>query len=62
MSAPAAPKVLYTSADADRQGGALRCLFDMGNEIGDWGYQPILVLSEQQSSATSANDNGSTRT
>ena len=31
----------------DGQGGALRCLFDMGNEIGNWGYRPILVLSKQ---------------
>ena len=29
-----APTVLYTSADFDGQGGALRCLMDMGNEIG----------------------------
>ncbi len=39
-----APKILYTSSDADRQGGALRCLFDIGSEIGKWGYRPVMVL------------------
>jgi glycosyltransferase involved in cell wall biosynthesis len=58
MSAPPLPKVLYTSADADRQGGALRCLFDMGNEIGNWGYRPILVLSKEQGGSASADGNG----
>lgn len=48
-----APKVLYTSADADRQGGALRCLFDIGNEIGNWGFQPIFVLSKEQGGGSS---------
>ena len=45
VSTDAAPKILYTSADADLQGGALRCLFDMGNEIGNWGYQPVFGKS-----------------
>lgn len=62
LSAHAAPKVLYTSADADRQGGALRCLFDMGNEIGNWGYLPILVLSKDQVSSSPTRENGSVRT
>jgi len=43
-----APTVLYTSADFDGQGGALRCLMDMGNEIGAWGYRPMLALSDRQ--------------
>lgn len=60
--AHAAPKVLYTSADADRQGGALRCLFDMGNEIGNWGYRPILVLSKEQVDSSPTHENGSVRT
>ena len=50
-SAQTAPKILYTSADVDGQGGALRCLFDMGNEIGNWGYRPILALSTQVGSS-----------
>jgi glycosyltransferase involved in cell wall biosynthesis len=61
-NAHAAPKVLYTSADADRQGGALRCLFDMGNEIGNWGYRPILVLSKEQVDSSPTHENGSVRT
>ncbi len=56
------PKVLYTSADADSQGGALRCLFDMGNEIGNWGYQPILVLSQAQAGSSPTHEEGSVRT
>ena len=48
MSRAAEPTVLYTSADFDGQGGALRCLLDMGNEIGAWGYRPLLVLSDRQ--------------
>jgi len=48
MSGAAAPTVLYTSADFDGQGGALRCLMDMGNEIGEWGYRPMLALSDRQ--------------
>ena len=62
VSTDAAPKVLYTSADADRQGGALRCLFDMGNEIANWGYQPILVLSNAQVGSPPTHENGSLRT
>ena len=58
----AAPKILYTSADADRQGGALRCLFDMGNEIGNWGFRPILVLSKDQAGSSPTHENGSVRT
>ena len=48
MIETAAPTVLYTSADFDAQGGALRCLMDMGNEIGEWGYRPMLALSDRQ--------------
>jgi glycosyltransferase involved in cell wall biosynthesis len=55
------PKVLYTSADVDGQGGALRCLFDMSNEIGNWGYRPILVLSTRVGSSP-IHANGSMRT
>lgn len=55
------PKILYTSADADPQGGALRCLFDMGNEIAAWGYGPILAVSEQLASSP-IHVNGSVRT
>lgn len=62
VSANGVPKVLYTSADADRQGGALRCLFDMGNEIGNWGYRPILVLSKEHVGSSPAPENGSVRT
>ena len=62
VSADAQPKVLYTSADADRQGGALRCLFDMGNEIGNWGYQPVFVLSDEQAGSSPADGSGSVRT
>ena len=54
-------KVLYTSADSDGQGGALRCLFDMGNEIGNWGYRPIFVLSNEAGSSP-MNGNGRVRT
>src|SRR5918992_4856480 len=60
-SAQMAPKVLYTSADVDGQGGALRCLFDMGNEIANWGYRPILALSTQVGSSPT-HENGSMRT
>ena len=55
------PKVLYTSADADAQGGALRCLFDMGNEIGNWGYRPIFVLSNEADGSSPADGNGRVR-
>lgn len=41
----AEPTVLYTSADADPQGGALRCLLDMSGEIEQWGFRSVLVLS-----------------
>lgn len=46
-SARVAPKVLYTSADADPESGAFRCLLDMGTEIGNWGFRPILALAEE---------------
>ena len=62
VTAHAPPKVLYTSSDADRQGGALRCLFDMGDEIGNWGYRPMLVLSDEQAGSTPADGNRSVRT
>jgi glycosyltransferase involved in cell wall biosynthesis len=52
VEVPEVPKVLYTSADLDAQGGALRCLLDMGNEIGRWGFRPVLVLSDRQSAST----------
>jgi glycosyltransferase involved in cell wall biosynthesis len=61
VSAQTAPKIMYTSADVDGQGGALRCLFDMGNEIGNWGYRPILVLSKQVGSSP-IHENGPMRT
>lgn len=47
MSARVAPKILYTSADASPQSGAFRCLLDMGIEIGNWGYRPVLALPEE---------------
>ena len=31
-------------ADADPESGAFRCLLDMGMEMGNWGYRPILAL------------------
>ena len=61
MSGSIAPKVLYTSADADRQGGALRCLFDMASEIVDWGYRPVLALSETHIDPMLKGKNGSPR-
>ena len=62
VSVKTAPTVLYTSADVDLQGGALRCLFDMGNEIGNWGYRPVLVLSKDQVGSSPKHENGSVRT
>lgn len=61
-SIAAQPKVLYTSADTDRQGGALRCLFDMGNEIRNWGYQPVFALANDEAGSSPAAANGSVRT
>lgn len=58
----AMPKVLYTSADADRQGGALRCLFDMGDEIRHWGYQPVFALANEVDGSSPAPANGAVRT
>lgn len=62
VSTDARPKVLYTSSDADRQGGALRCLFDMGNEIGHWGYQPVFVLSDEQAGSSPVDGSAPVRT
>ena len=39
--------ILYTSADADPESGAFRCMLDMGMRIANWGYQPILALAEE---------------
>jgi glycosyltransferase involved in cell wall biosynthesis len=46
------PKILYTSADASAQSGAFRCLLDMGVEIKNWGYRPLLALPEEPTSAS----------
>ena len=44
---PAAPTILYTSADASPQSGAFRCLLDMGKEIQSWGFRSVLVLPQR---------------
>ena len=41
-----AATVLYTTSDADPQGGALRCLLEMGTEIRHWGFRPLFVLPD----------------
>lgn len=62
VTSSATPKILYTSADFDGQGGALRCLMDMGREIGNWGYRPILALSDKQQVRPPIGSHGSPRT
>lgn len=62
VSTATAPKILYTSADSDQQGGALRCLFDMGNEIGDWGFRPVFVLSQEHAGVSPMPQHGALRT
>ena len=44
QTAASTPKILYTSADGDEQGGALRWLFDMSREIRAWGYGSVLAV------------------
>lgn len=51
-NARVAPKILYTSADADPESGAFRCMLDMGMGIANWGYQPILALAEEPGGAS----------
>lgn len=53
MSTSMPPKILYTSADASPQSGAFRCLLDMAQEIGRWGYRPVLALPEAPTSSPS---------
>jgi len=56
------PKILYTSADTDQQGGALRWLLDMSVEIRKWGYRSVLVLPEPRGGSPLPSGGGSVPT